>query len=138
MWGKRLKEKIQWNPQGSPFAAWIAILLVLMAVISVFVALGDTHFLRDLTNSDKSSSSNRAVTLTASGNHTYYWDQSGPFPIEDFRERLSGWLKTTKKPSVSIAGDSTASFGDTVRLINEVRHQGIEDFHIDAQARARP
>ena len=142
MWGKRLKERIRWNPQGSPFAAWTSILLVLMATLSVFVVLGDRHFIEqsiffgDWWGGPKSESD--TVTLTASDDHTFYWNQEGPYPISDFHDRLAGWLKAVKRPQILITGDDTARFGDTVRLLDEVRLQGIKNFQIETQTRARP
>jgi len=140
MWGRRRKEKVKWKEHSSAFAIWTYALLILMATGAVYMALRDPRQFAFGSPRNTGASQSPAVspkpslTLTATGAHTFYWDQSGPFSLEDIHRQLADWRKTVPSPLVLITSDGAASFGDAARLIEEVRRQGIERIQIETRA----
>lgn len=78
------------------------------------------------------------VILTATKDRCFYWNNQGPIPLDHFAAHFALWLKAAKAPSVVIAADASAQFGDALALLQEARRQGVANAQIEARARPNP
>lgn len=134
----RLKDLIQWPARTSAFSSFLSAVIVLLAFVAVWKTL-DEQGLLDFGGPPRPvAQAISRVTLTATSDNRFYWDERGPFPLEQLPYRLAEWKKTAFKPEVVIAGDATALLGDTLHLLEEVRQQGIQQYKIESAVRSRP
>lgn len=137
---ERLKDRIE-DPPPSPFAVWINLIIVLLALGAVYVAI--VQYRRNAEQGTHTACGcginarhSCHLTLTAGLNGLYYWNRQGPFPSTDFPERFSAWLKVAHEPQVIVTAAPTASLGDATRLLAEVQRQGVSSVRFAAPATA--
>jgi biopolymer transport protein ExbD len=64
------------------------------------------------------------VILQVSETGSAFWNRE-PVSLADLPRRLLDYRATSPSPRVLISGDDKASYGDTVRALDEVRKAGI-------------
>ena len=104
-------------------------LIVIVSFVAVLATLSKKNLLEFVGDAwsgarAKTAPASPALTLTVSGNQTYFWNSSGPYPLDGFADRFATWRKTNPRPEVRIVGDATGRWGDAVALFEEIRRQG--------------
>ena len=135
----RLKDQIE-SPRVSVFDSLVRALVVLISLGAVYYALSGRGYPRrsESAVANVPANASEPVTLTATQNHTFYWNREGPFALDDFSPRLAAWLKTEQAPRVVITADDSALLADALRLLNETRHQGVTNVRLEAYRRPNP
>jgi biopolymer transport protein ExbD len=139
MWRRRLTG----NRQNSPFSSLLNVLFILIGAVAICITFIGSQRAIALDTIPGCGCGPRHehvcfVTLTTTASESYYWNEEGPFPIKDFRVRFAAWLKVAKEPQVLIAADDSARFGDSVRLLDEARKQGVSSARFESRTRPRP
>ncbi len=63
-----------------------------------------------------------------------YWNHD-LITMDELAPRLANYVSTEKDPKVLIAGDDRGSFGDTVRVLDEVRKVNIKKVSVETRTR---
>lgn len=135
---ERLKDQIT-NPRVSLFDSLVRALVVLISLGAVYYALsGRGYPLRPQKAPTAAAPASEAVTLLVTSNHSFYWNNQGPFPLDDFNARLATWLKTAQAPQLVITAEDSALLADALYLHKESRRQGVTNIRLEARARSAP
>lgn len=133
---ERLKDRIE-DPPPSPFASWINLVIVLLAIGAVFISV--RHYRTTLEQGvytacgcGLNTRHTCHLTLTAAAHGLYYWNRQGPFPVADFPGRLGDWLKVAHEPEIVVTAAADAAYGDAARLLNEVQRGGAKSVRLAA------
>lgn len=135
----RLIDLIRMPDRDSKSATLLWSVIVLLAFVTVYQTLAEQGLL-DFSGKAwrPAAKPDGRLTLVATSNHHFYWNGSGPFPLEQFTPRLAAWVKTSQPAVITIAGDAHALLSDTLRLLEEVRQQGIQNYTLDPAIRPGP
>ncbi|MEZ0216026.1 MAG: ExbD/TolR family protein [Rariglobus sp.] len=74
------------------------------------------------------------VILQVSEAGSAFWNRE-PISAADIPRRLADYKTTSPAPRVLVSGDDKASYGDTVRALDEVRKAGITQVSIETAFR---
>jgi biopolymer transport protein ExbD len=75
------------------------------------------------------------VILQISEAGSAFWNRE-PIASSDIPRRLADYKTTSAAPRVLVSGDDKASYGDTVRALDEVRKAGITQVSIETAFRS--
>jgi biopolymer transport protein ExbD len=75
------------------------------------------------------------VILQISEAGSAFWNRE-PIASSDIPRRLADYKTTSSAPRVLVSGDDKASYGDTVRALDEVRKAGITQVSIETAFRS--
>ena len=134
---ERLKDQIE-SPRVSVFDSFVRALVMLVSLGAVYYALsgrGLPKRAESVAAANDAARASETIILTATQNHTFYWNREGPFALDDFSPRLTTWLKTTSTPQVVITADDSALLADALHLLNVARHQGVTNVRLEAYTR---
>jgi biopolymer transport protein ExbD len=136
---ERLKDQIE-QPRVSVFDSFMKVLVALVTIVALYMVFSETGRPAQTTTAQNcpcglNIPAEPRVTLTATRNHCFYWNNQGPIPLDHFAIHFSIWLKTTASPRVSIAADESAQFGDALTLLQKARQQGVSSAQIEVSSR---
>lgn len=136
---ERLKDQIE-DPRVSLFDTLVRALVILISLGAVYYAFSGRGFPKPSAKREPAGSvaANAEVTLTATRDHRFYWNQSGPFPLAEAGPRLEAWRKTGATGRVIIAADENALLGEAIGLYNEARRLGVADVRLETRTRPTP
>jgi biopolymer transport protein ExbD len=78
---------------------------------------------------------NDIVVLQLSEAGAAYWNKE-PISVNEIRPRLLNYKTSTATPRVLVTGDDRATYGATIRALDEVRKAGIAEVSIETAWRA--
>jgi biopolymer transport protein ExbD len=137
---ERLKDQIE-DPRVSVFDSFVRAVVVLISMGAVYYALSGRGFpvaVRGNAGAAPAVETASELTLTATRDHQFYWEKTGPIPIAEAAARLAAWRKTTAAAHVIVAADESALLGDALALYHEAHRLGIADVRIEPHTRPTP
>lgn len=135
---ERLKDRIE-NPHVSLFDSLVRALVVVISLGAIYYALsGRGYHFQPRNGPTTGAPASEPVTLVVTPQHTFYWNQQGPFSLDDFNARLADWLKTAQAPQLVITADDSTLLADALYLLKESRRQGVTNIRLEAHARSVP
>ena len=75
-----------------------------------------------------------SVTIQVSADESLFWNKE-PIEMSELESRITAYKTQTEDPRILIAGDEKARFGNTVRVLDEVRKAGILKFSVETRTR---
>ncbi len=124
--------------RNSAFASFLSAVIVLLAFVSVWKTLKEQGLIDGQAAVLPASKQPETLTLTATDDHRFYWNEQGPYPLAESNYRLSVWSKAAHQPRVVITGDRNARLVDAMQLLSEVRAQGITRYSVEMRTSAQP
>jgi biopolymer transport protein ExbD len=112
--------------------------VVLVSMGAVYYALSGRGFPVAARDTAPVAEAASELTLTATRDHQFYWEKTGPIPIAEAAARLAAWRKPTAAAHVIVAADESALLGDALALYREAHRLGIADVRIEPHTRPTP